>query len=123
MLENVPWIQPFPRDFCTGSWAKMNHVGTAALGCSGRLEESTMAGEILQISRPGTVAGESPATKQAPALTKYSLAVTGLLLLKRLLQILSGFVQGALGVVVGLQGLAVLVGGAFALSGDVEDLA
>src|ERR1700730_7663459 len=46
-----------------------------------------------------------------------------LLLLERFLQILPGFIQSALGVVVGLQSLAVLVGGAFPLSGDVENLA
>ena len=44
-----------------------------------------------------------------------------LLLLKRLLQILPGFIQRALGVVVGLQSLAILIGSAFALSGNVED--
>jgi hypothetical protein len=36
---------------------------------------------------------------------------------------LAGFVDGALGVVVGLHGKAVLVDGAVALAGDVEDLA
>ena len=50
-----------------------------------------------------------------------SLAV--LLLLECFLQILPRFVQSALGVVVGLQRLAVFVGGALALSGDVENLA
>src|SRR6476469_8905570 len=46
-----------------------------------------------------------------------------LLPLECFLQILAGFIQGALGVVVGLYGLAVFVGGALALSGNVEDLA
>ncbi len=58
---------------------------------------------------------------RVPTLTSYPLLV--FCLLEGLLQILPGFIQGALGVVVGLKGLAVLVGGAFALSGDVEDLA
>ncbi len=41
----------------------------------------------------------------------------------RFLQILAGFVDRALGVVVGLHGQAVLVDGAVALAGEVEDLA
>jgi hypothetical protein len=40
-----------------------------------------------------------------------------------LLQVLAGFVDGALGVVVGLDGEAVLVDGAVALAGEVEDFA
>lgn len=40
-----------------------------------------------------------------------------------LLEVLAGFVYGALGVVVGLDGQAVLVDGAVALAGAVEDLA
>ena len=38
-------------------------------------------------------------------------------------EVLAGFVDGALGVVVGLDGEAVLVDGAIALAGDVEDFA
>jgi hypothetical protein len=40
-----------------------------------------------------------------------------------LLQILAGFVHGALGVVVGLQGLTIFVGRPFSLPGDIENLA
>src|SRR6476646_5827920 len=82
-----------------------------------------MAGEILRFPARDSAGSRPRPSNHQLSHKNYSLAVAGLLLLKRLLQILAGFVQGALGVVVGLQGLAVLVGGAFALSGDVEDLA
>ena len=39
------------------------------------------------------------------------------------MQILAGFVDGALGIVVGLDGQAILVDGTVALAGHVEDLA
>src|SRR5271168_1447141 len=45
------------------------------------------------------------------------------MLLESFLQILPRLIQRALSVVVGLQSLAILVGGAFALPGNVKDLA
>ena len=75
---------------------------------------------FTRLQTVGLASTRSPSSEWIDSLR---LTLSVLLLLEGFLQILPGFVERALGVVVGLDGLAVFVGGALALSGDVEDLA
>jgi hypothetical protein len=72
---------------------------------------------------PSTVAPGFPAQTRRPR--RFPILVGRFFLgaLVCFLQIFAGFVQGAEGVVVGLGRLAVLADGAFALAGDIENLA